>query len=70
MWEKNIILKQDGYHIDLNGAIREQLRDKGIQNIEESNVDTITNDRYYSHSAAVKGDNSKFGQNFVGFFYK
>ena len=54
----------------MNGAIRQQLIEKGIKHIEESPIDTITDDRYYSHCAAVKGDSKKLGQNFVGFFYK
>lgn len=70
LWEKNIILKEDGYHIDMNGAIREQLESIGITHIEESDIDTVTNDKYYSHVAEVLGNKSKTGQNFVGFFYK
>ena len=70
IWKDNIILKEDGYHIDLNGAIRKQLKEKGIKNIEESPIDTITDKRYYSHFAAFMGDKYKNGQNFVGFFYQ
>ena len=70
LWKNYIIKKEDKYHIDTVGAIIKQLREKGIKNIEESPYDTIKNDKYYSHSASYKGNKDKFGQNFVGFFYK
>ena len=41
-----------------------------IKNITISQYDTVTSDKYYSHSASIKGETSKLGQNFVGFFYK
>lgn len=70
LWKDNITLLSDGYHIDMNGAIRKQLVEIGIKNIEESPIDTITNDKFYSHRASQLGDKNKLGQNFVGFFYK
>ncbi len=69
IWDKNISLEDDGYHINLNGAIKQQLQDIGIIHIEESPIDTILDNSYYSHVAAIKGDIKKIGQNFVGFYY-
>ena len=69
MWKDNIEEKQDGFHIDMNGAIRIQLEQLGIKHIEESPRNTITDDKYYSHYSSVRGNNKKLGQNFVGFFY-
>ena len=70
VWENSIIKNNDNYHIDMDSAIINQLNKLGITNITISQNDTIESDLYYSHSAAVKGNNSKKGQNFVGFFYK
>ena len=41
-----------------------------ISNIIESPIDTYQDPNYYSHIAAVKGNNKKKGQNFVGCFYQ
>jgi copper oxidase (laccase) domain-containing protein len=70
VWKDLIIEKEDGFHIDMNGAIRKQLEQIGIKHIEESPIDTITDNRYYSHRAASMGKKEKLGQNFVGFYYK
>lgn len=70
VWKNSIIKEKDGYHIDMTNAILEQLRKIGIINIEVISNDTITNPYFYSHKASIDGDTSKFGQNFVGFFYK
>ncbi len=69
VWEHNIELKSDGYHLDITNAIISQLKRIGIKNIEVSEVDTITDPRYYSHYASNKGKKEKLGQNFVGFYY-
>ena len=69
VWENNIVKKSDGYHIDMNSAIENQLKRMGIKNILSSDIDTITNDNYYSHRAFMLGNEKKKGQNFVGFFY-
>ena len=69
IWKNNIKEKEDGFHINMNRAIRIQLEQIGITHIEESPLDTITNDKFYSHYGSGKGNNNKFGQNFVGFFY-
>ena len=70
VWKDFIIKKEDGFHIDMNGAIRKQLENIGINHIEESPVDTIIDSRYYSHRASSMGRKEKLGQNFVGFYYK
>ena len=70
VWENNITQQEGNYFIDMEGAIVEQLHKLGINNITISENDTVTSDKYYSHSATVKGNTGKLGQNFVGFFYK
>lgn len=70
LWKDYIIKKNNLYYIDLVGAIVNQLNSKGIKNIEISPYDTVKSDKYYSNSASSKGNKEKFGQNFVGFFYK
>ena len=70
VWKDYITKEDDGYHIDLTGAILKQLQDYGIKNIEKNDIDVAKDDRYYSHSEYSKGNLSKKGQNFVGFFYK
>lgn len=70
VWNKYITKEDEYYHIDMVGTIVEQLNSIGVSNINISQEDTITNDKHYSHSASSKGNTSKKGQNFVGFFYK
>jgi len=70
VWDGFIIKEGKDYHIDMNGAIRKQLEDIGIKHIEESKIDTMSDDRYYSHRESAKGNKDKHGQNFVGFYYK
>lgn len=69
VWKDYIIKEKNNYHIDMVGAIVEQLKSVGVNNINISKEDTITNDKHYSHSASAKGNINKKGQNFVGFFY-
>lgn len=69
VWKNYIIKKEDKYNIDMEGAMIEQLESIGIKNITISIKDTITDKEHYSHSASSKGNNSKKGQNFVGFYY-
>lgn len=69
LWKNNIINQNNNFYIDMNGAIKKQLHEMGIENIEESPINTMTDDRYYSHAASSKGNKDKFGQNFVGFYY-
>lgn len=70
VWEDCIIEKNGNYHLDLPQAIEKQIKAFNIKSIEISTIDTIKDDRYYSHNAAYHGNSSKKGQNFVGFFYK
>lgn len=70
VWNGYITEENKDFHIDMEGAMLKQIRALGIKNIEISKIDTVTDDRYYSHSAFSKGNISKKGQNFVGFFYK
>ena len=70
VWHGYIIENNKKFNIDLEGAIINQLKKIGINQIQSSTKDTITNIEYYSHNAAVKGNINKKGQNFVGFFYE
>lgn len=69
VWKGSIIENNGNYHIDMINAIINQLKDIGIKNITYSAEDTVTSPKFYSHSAYAKGDESKKGQNFVGFYY-
>lgn len=70
VWDEHIMENNNYYYIDMEGAMVKQLRSLGIKNIEISKIDTVIDNRYYSHSAFSKGNENKKGQNFVGFFYK
>ena len=70
LWKKYIKKVENGYSIDLNGIIKKQLKELGITHIRESKIDTIIDENYYSHYAYVHGQKEKYGQNFVGFYYK
>lgn len=70
VWLKYIKKEDDGYHIDMEGAIINQLEEFGINNINVSPIDTFKDDNYYSHVAVWKGNQKKLGENFVGCFYK
>lgn len=69
VWRDCIIKEEDLYHIDLEKAIINQLNEMKVTHITTSNMDTITDTIHYSHSAFMKGNLSKKGQNFVGFYY-
>lgn len=69
VWDEFIIEKNDNYHIDLEGAIIKQIEKYNIKNIKVSPYDTATDDIHYSHRASAQGNQSKKGQNFVGFYY-
>lgn len=70
VWNNFIIKEKEDYHIDMVGAMIKQIKEIGVNNIIVSNEDTISNEKHYSHNALSKGNISKKGQNFVGFFYK
>ena len=69
VWENAIIKNNGNYHIDMEQAILNQIKDLDLKNIEFSKHDTITDKIHYSHSASLKGNKDKLGQNFVGFYY-
>lgn len=58
------------YYIDVKGAIKKQLEERNIKNVITSKIDTITDDRFYSNSAAFNGDETKKGRNFAGAYFK
>ena len=74
LWEKGIIEDENGlFHINLRKAIQKEMRERNIQNVIYNENDTVTNPEYYSNSAASPyglNDQSKFGRNFCGAFYK
>ena len=69
VWKDNIVEEEGKYYIDLIGAIKKQLIELGINHIKISPINTATNSKYYSHSAAHRGKKDKLGQNFIGFYY-
>lgn len=70
IWKDAIIKEKDGYHIDLEKAIRNQIKEFPLAEIKISPIDTATHPHYASHYAAIHGLTSKLGQNIVGFYYK
>ena len=70
IWKGAIEEKEDGFHIDLEKAILNQLKDFKLGEIIISNIDTSKDDRYASHYESYKGNVNKKGQNIVGFYYK
>ena len=70
IWKNAIIEEKDGFHIDLEKAIMNQIEKYSLAEISISKIDTATNKDYASHYASVHGDSSKLGQNIVGFYYK
>ena len=69
VWNNAIIKNNNNFHIDMEQAIKNQLEEFNIQNMEFSKNDTMTDKIHYSHSASFNGNKEKFGQNFVGFYY-
>ncbi len=70
IWKDAIEKKEDGYHIDLEKAILNQIEKYNLKEIKVSDIDTYNNKNYASHYAAVHGNKDKLGQNIVGFYYK
>ena len=70
IWKDAIKKKNNKYYIDMEKAIREQLKEFKLGEIKVSKIDTATDKRYASHRMTYLGDNSKKGQNIVGFYYK
>lgn len=65
-----IIEKGDEFKINLQNAITSQLEERNINNIIYSSVDTITDNDYYSNSESSKGNQKKYGRQFVGAIYQ
>lgn len=70
VWKEYITKENNNYYIDLPGAIKNQLKEIGVTNIEISPIDTAKNPNYYSHVEEVNGRQKEGGQNLVGFYYK
>ena len=74
LWKNAIIEEKDGiFRIDLKRAIRKQLNERNITRFQFNLDNTITNPHYYSNFAASQyglNDQSKYGRNFAGAFYK
>ena len=71
-WEETGAFRQVGdkdYKIDLRKALLYQLNPEKFESYIVNNDDTITNNNYFSNSAAGK-DESKFGRQFTGAYYK
>lgn len=70
IWKDAIEEKDNKYHIDLEKAILNQLKEFDLGEIKISNINTATDDRYASHYEAYKGNKNKKGQNIVGFYFR
>ena len=71
IWEEAITEDENGiFHIDLKKAVLKQLRERNIDDISISSIDTITDPNFYSNSAAFSGVQYKKGRNFAGAFFK
>lgn len=70
IWKDAIEKIGDNYHIDLDKAIHNQIKDFNIAEVKTSEIDTYTNEKYASHCAVYNGNINKMGQNIVGFYYK
>ena len=71
-WEETGAFRQVGdkdYKIDLRKALLYQLNPEKFESYIVNNDDTIANNNYFSNSAAGK-DESKFGRQFTGAYYK
>lgn len=70
VWKNSIIEKEKQYYINLRQAIKEQFDERKITKYVMSDIDTITNPNFYSHSAMCHGQSEKAGRNFAGAYYK
>lgn len=74
VWQGNITEQKNNkgiYNINIRSAVVEQLYESGLplESIRLSKYDTITDSRFFSHSASFK-DSSKAGRNLIGAFYE
>ena len=70
IWNNAIEEYNGKYKIDLTQAILNQIKEFSLGDIIISDINTATDDNYASHYMAYKGNESKKGQNIVGFYYK
>lgn len=70
VWKDCIVQKEGLYYIDIKKAISKQLDNTNIAGYSMNDDDTITDPRYFSNSAASKGEQEKSGRHFAGAFYK
>jgi len=68
-WKYFIKETNEGYKIDLKGAIVSQLNDMGVNDVIVSNIDTITDNRFYSNYAYKHGNKSKNGRFLTGAYF-
>jgi len=69
IWKDAIEKKEGKYYINLEKAIRNQLKDYSLGEIMVSAIDTEEHPDYASHRKEKEGNTSKKGQNIVGFYY-
>lgn len=70
VWENAIKESEDKlYHINLKLAVLRQLRERNIENIIMQDIDTITDDNFYSNSASRTYEKKK-GRHFAGAFFR
>ena len=70
VWQNAIIKEDDGYHIDMERAILDQIKMFDLKEVYINPIDTAAENSYASHTMFVKGHKEKAGQNFIGFYYK
>lgn len=71
IWDSVIVEDENGlFHIDLKKAVLDQLKERNIDDIVISPIDTITDIHFYSNSAAFNDKSYKKGRNFARAFFK
>lgn len=70
IWNGAIEDKYGRFYIDLEKAIRNQIKEFDLAEIKVSKINTATNKDYASHREATLGNKEKLGQNIVGFYFK
>lgn len=68
-WKNFIEDTKDGYKIDLKSAVVAQLKSMGVTDIRVSNIDTITDSRFYSNYAYRHGEEDKNGRFLTGAYF-
>ncbi len=70
VWKDTILKRNNRYFIDMPKAISKQLEEIGVTNLTISNIDTVVDSRFFSHSGYCRGIRKETGNNIVGFYYK